>query len=135
MSAGIDSTLPADRSERLEWLQGRALIVGAVALAVCIIGAFFSPTQFFRAYLVAYLFFLGLAHGCFVVLMIYHLTGGAWGFLIRRVLEAGMRTLPLRPITRRMRRHASLRSGIQSTTVTRPVAVSKSVSSTRVSPR
>jgi hypothetical protein len=27
--------------------------------------------------------------------MLYHLTGGAWGFLIRRVLEAGMRTLPL----------------------------------------
>ena len=29
------------------------------------------------------------------ILMIYHLTGGAWGFLIRRILEAGMRTLPL----------------------------------------
>jgi hypothetical protein len=27
--------------------------------------------------------------------MIYHLTGGAWGFLIRRILEAAMRTLPL----------------------------------------
>jgi hypothetical protein len=95
MSAGFDSTLPADRRERLERLQWRALVVGAVALAVCVVGAFFSPTQFFRAYLVAYLFFLGLAHGCFAILMIYHLTGGAWGFLIRRVLEAGMRTLPL----------------------------------------
>ena len=27
--------------------------------------------------------------------MIYHLTGGAWGFLIRRILEASTRTLPL----------------------------------------
>jgi hypothetical protein len=27
--------------------------------------------------------------------MLYYLTGGAWGFLIRRPLEAGMRTLPL----------------------------------------
>jgi hypothetical protein len=27
--------------------------------------------------------------------MVYHLTGGSWGFLIRRILEAGMRTLPL----------------------------------------
>src|SRR5260370_40279431 len=27
--------------------------------------------------------------------MIYHLTGGAWGFLLRRILEAGSRTLPL----------------------------------------
>ena len=30
-----------------------------------------------------------------VLLMVYHLTGGSWGFLIRRILEAGMRTLPL----------------------------------------
>ena len=27
--------------------------------------------------------------------MIYHLTGGAWGVIIRRVLEAATRTLPL----------------------------------------
>ena len=27
--------------------------------------------------------------------MVYHMTGGSWGFLIRRILEAGMRTLPL----------------------------------------
>jgi hypothetical protein len=27
--------------------------------------------------------------------MIYYLTGGAWGFLTRRLFEAGMRTLPL----------------------------------------
>ena len=30
-----------------------------------------------------------------VILMIYHLTGGAWGYLTRRIVEAGMRTLPL----------------------------------------
>ena len=28
--------------------------------------------------------------------MIHHLTGGAWGLVIRRLLEAGTRTLPLR---------------------------------------
>ena len=57
--------------------------------------ALFSPAQFFRAYLAAYLFYLGIGLGSLVILMIYHLTGGAWGFLIRRILEAGMRTLPL----------------------------------------
>ena len=30
-----------------------------------------------------------------VVLMVYHLTGGSWGLLIRRILEAAMKTLPL----------------------------------------
>lgn len=72
-----------------------SLGVGILALVACIIGAFFSPTQFFRAYLAAYIFFLGLGLGSMVILMIYHLTGGAWGFLTRRILEASMRTLPL----------------------------------------
>jgi hypothetical protein len=72
-----------------------ALVVGIVATVICAVGAPFSPTQFFRAWLAAYQFYLGLGLGCLVVLMIYHLTGGAWGYLIRRVLEAGTRTLPL----------------------------------------
>ena len=54
-----------------------------------------SPAQFFRAYLAAYLFYLGIALGSMVLLMVYHLTGGSWGLLIRRILEAAMRTLPL----------------------------------------
>ena len=65
-----------------------------VALGVCVLGAFFSPDQFFRAYLTAYQFYLGIALGSMVIVMIHHLTGGAWGFLIQRFLEAGMRTLP-----------------------------------------
>jgi hypothetical protein len=89
------SLLPAVRAEELVHLQWRALAVGAAALLVCAVGALFSPTQFFRAFLAAYLFFLGIALGSMAVLMLYHLTGGAWGFLIRRSLEAGTRTLPL----------------------------------------
>jgi hypothetical protein len=88
-------SLPPAQLEQLQRLQWRSLVVGVVAVAVCIVGVFINPAQFFRAYLGAYLFFLGIAHGCFATLMIYHLTGGAWGFLIRRILEAGMRTLPL----------------------------------------
>jgi hypothetical protein len=84
--------LPYDRLRR--W-QRQAVIAGLVALVLAGIGAIFWPAAFFRAYLVAYLYWLGIALGCFVVVMIYHLTGGAWGFLVRRPLEAGMRTLPL----------------------------------------
>jgi hypothetical protein len=51
--------------------------------------------QFFRSYLIAYLFWLGLALGCLPVLMLHHLVGGTWGFSVRRILEAGTRTLPL----------------------------------------
>jgi hypothetical protein len=51
--------------------------------------------QLFRSYLISYLFWLGIALGCLPLLMLHHLVGGTWGFVIRRVLEAGTRTLPL----------------------------------------
>jgi hypothetical protein len=51
--------------------------------------------QLFRSYLIAYLFWLGIALGCLPLLMLHHLVGGRWGFVLRRVLEAGTRTLPL----------------------------------------
>lgn len=85
--------IPA-RDRAIHRLQWWGLVVGITAVAVCGVGALVSPTQFFRAYLAAYQFYLGIALGCFVIVMIYHLTGGAWGFLIQRILEAGMRTLP-----------------------------------------
>ncbi len=89
------TTLSPARRATLERLRLPILGVGVLALIACAVGAYFDPPQFFRAYLAAYLFYLGIAHGCLVVLMLYHLTGGAWGFLIRRILEAGMITLPL----------------------------------------
>src|SRR5436189_5765657 len=50
---------------------------------------------FFCCYLVAWLFVWGMAQGSWALVMIHHLTGGAWGLLLRRILEAQMRTLPL----------------------------------------
>ena len=38
---------------------------------------------------------LGVALGSMAILMIRHLTGGGWGTVIRRILGAAMRTLPL----------------------------------------
>jgi hypothetical protein len=73
----------------------RLLVIGAVALAACLLGAFFNPTQFFRSYLVAYVYWLGLGLGSLAIVMTYHLTGGGWGVAIRRVLEAATRTIPL----------------------------------------
>jgi hypothetical protein len=59
------------------------------------LGAAADPSQFVRAYLAAYVFFFGLTMGSMALLMVYHLTGGAWGFLIRRFLERGVSILPL----------------------------------------
>jgi len=79
----------------LDQLQWRALIAGAVGVLLCLLGGYLDPVQFFRSYLVAYLFWLSIPLGCLAILMIHHLVGGAWGAVIRRVLEAATRTLPL----------------------------------------
>jgi hypothetical protein len=69
--------------------------VGVVVLAACLVGAFTSPTQFFHSYLLGYLFWVGIGLGSLGILMLHHLVGGRWGYVIRRPLEAGTRTLPL----------------------------------------
>ena len=64
-------------------------------MVACAIGAAFSPEHFFRSYLVAWNFWLEIALGSLILLMIQYLTGGAWGLLLRRILEASSGTLPL----------------------------------------
>jgi hypothetical protein len=73
----------------------RSLIVGVVCGIVAIILAFFRPEQFYRAYLLGFMCWLGVALGSMAILMIRHLTGGGWGMVIRRILGAAMRTVPL----------------------------------------
>ncbi|MFB3813201.1 MAG: hypothetical protein ACE14L_03745 [Terriglobales bacterium] len=75
-----------------DW-QRRALFVGAVFAVASIIGLIIDVEQFFRAYLLGFLYVLGLGLGSLAVLMIYHATGGAWGTVLRRMLEAASRTL------------------------------------------
>jgi hypothetical protein len=73
----------------------RSLIVGAVFGVVAIILGFLQPQQFYRAYLLGFMCWLGVALGSMAILMIRHLTGGGWGMVIRRILGAAMRTVPL----------------------------------------
>jgi len=79
-------------------VRNAALIVGIAGLLVSIPGLIWSPQQFFRAYLLAYFFCLGFPLGCMAILMMHHLTGGGWGYLIRRALEAGTRTISVMAI-------------------------------------
>jgi hypothetical protein len=75
-------------------LRNTAAAVGVIALALCLVGAYFDREQFFRSYLMAYFFWLGVPIGCFAILMIHHLVGGTWGFLIQRPVESAIRTFP-----------------------------------------
>ncbi len=76
-------------------LQRRALIVGVVGLALTVVGMFLGSEQFFRSYLVGYLFWVSLGIGSLALTVLHQMTGGTWGLLIRRILEAGARTLPV----------------------------------------
>jgi hypothetical protein len=79
-------------------LQKRAFIVGALFLLVLLVGAVFNRRQIFQSYLIGWTFWTGIAIGSIALLMLQHLTGGGWGFVIRRVLEAATRTLPVMAI-------------------------------------
>ena len=82
----------------LEGFRRRALMIGLVALAAGAAGALISSEsreQFFRSYLLAYIFWLAIPLGCFAILMLQHMSGGVWGLVTRRVLESSTRTFPL----------------------------------------
>jgi len=91
---GTASQYLVPRSHRLAEAGRYALILGAVAAGLCAIGFLMNPTQFYRSYLLAYLYWLGPSLGAMGLVMLQHITGGRWGVAIRRICEAGMRTMP-----------------------------------------
>ncbi|MDB6124985.1 MAG: hypothetical protein JWQ71_3978 [Pedosphaera sp.] len=84
-----------DLQSRLNRFRFLALVSGVIGIVLCVVGAFINTQRFFISYLFGYLFWLGLALGCFAVSMIHHLTGGRWGQVTRRFQEAGFMTLPV----------------------------------------
>ncbi|MCL4782003.1 MAG: hypothetical protein KJZ70_03115 [Bryobacterales bacterium] len=70
----------------------RMFTAGVLLTALSVILGYFSSSSFYRAYLVAYLLWSGVAFGSLIVLCMHHLSGGGWGYLIRRILEAATRT-------------------------------------------
>ncbi|MDQ2869097.1 MAG: hypothetical protein M3S32_00030 [Acidobacteriota bacterium] len=91
----IDPAVSTGLHDAIARARRPALIAGALGMIACAAGYFLAPAAFFPSYLFACMFCLGLALGCQAVLMLNHVTGGAWGIPIRRSLEAGTRTLPV----------------------------------------
>ena len=74
-------------------VQTAGLAIGGVALLAAIFGAASSPEKFYQSYLFSYMLVLGLTLGSLGLLMLQHLTGGHWGIIIRRPLEAASRNI------------------------------------------
>jgi hypothetical protein len=95
MSAAPLNPMDLSAPQVLKTIGRRSLGVGLVFTAVSAVLAFVSPDQFFRAYLLGFMAWLGVTLGSMAILMIRHLTGGGWGMVIRRILGAAMRCIPL----------------------------------------
>ena len=76
-------------------LRTLALGIGGIATVAVAVGAYFNTEQALRSWLLGFIFWGGLCFGSIGVLMLQYLTGGAWGVMIRRIVEAGSRTLLL----------------------------------------
>jgi len=96
MTARINKTDFA-APEIVSTLHQRALGVGLLFGVASLIAAILPATreQFFHSYLIGFMLCLGASLGSMAFLMIQHLTGGMWGMVIRRQLEAAMKVLPL----------------------------------------
>ena len=92
-------TLPAvlNSPELLAVWRRNALIVFAVSTLLSLVFLFFfgGTAHMLRAYLLGYMLTFTFAGGGLVLLMLQYVSGGKWGMLIRRPLEAMTRTLPV----------------------------------------
>jgi len=94
---GGPKTLPATLSspEILNQWRGRALIVALVAAVLSVPLYFADPlggAHLLRAYLLGFMLAFSLAGGGTAMLMLQYVSGGKWGLLLRRPLEAMSRT-------------------------------------------
>src|SRR5580693_10416763 len=80
----------------------RAMVVGAIFAVLSIVLAVLAATvdhdginHLLRSYLLGFIICWGFTVGGMALLMVQYLSGGKWGLLLRRPLEAMTRTLPL----------------------------------------
>src|SRR5271154_3372493 len=80
----------------------RALVVGAIFAVLSIVLALLAATDdhdgidhLLRSYLLGFVISWGFTVGGLALLMVQYLSGGKWGLLVRRPLEAMSRCLPL----------------------------------------
>lgn len=82
-------------NEQFSQWQRRALLIGAAGTLLAIAGFLLEGwTIFLRSYLYAYFFWLGMGLGSLGILLLHHTVGGKWGMMLRRMAEAGARTIP-----------------------------------------
>lgn len=90
LKSTADELLPELRD-----VQRKLLMAGGGGMLICAVGLMLNPAQFVRSYLTTYLLLLGVTLGSLALVMVHQVSGGAWGVVIRRILGAATRTLPV----------------------------------------
>lgn len=80
---------------QIDTLQKVGFGLGLLGLIGLVAGFATDHAQFYKSYLLGYIFVLGIPVGCLTLLMIHHLSGGRWSLVLRRTFEAASRTIPL----------------------------------------
>lgn len=88
--------IPAVTLDRIQTGRTLALRValGGLVGSLVIAGLFEGTGQFLRSYLASFVWVFAFGLGSLVLLMIQNISGGVWGYAIRRLLEAAAGTLP-----------------------------------------
>lgn len=72
-------------------IQMVGLVVGVIAAVLLGIG--YNGDHFYQSYLMGWILWNGIALGFLGLLMLHHMVGGEWGYVNRRIFEAGAMTL------------------------------------------
>lgn len=89
------TSISQTRIPQLGQVQMLGLAAAVIGIGVLAAGYFLNPTSFFESYIYGYYVAMTIPLGCLGFLMVQHLTGGAWGVTVRRMLEAGAAMLPI----------------------------------------
>ncbi len=81
--------------ESISRLSNLFLGVGGIFTLIWAVGCYTDTENALRGWLLGYIFWAGIGFGGLGILLLQYLTGGAWGVVIRRVVEACSRTIPL----------------------------------------
>lgn len=101
-----EATLMTRPIEQINRLASRSTMIAGIGVLLAVVGFFVfghaggeddhaSASLFMQSYLIGYVFWMSLTLGSLGVLMVHHLSGGAWGMAGRRIWEAGTKTLPV----------------------------------------
>ena len=88
---------------RLDGWQKRAIACAVLGVVLALVFGWIDANRagsdgwqhFFQSYIFGYMYWAVFSFGALGFLMLHHLTGGPWGIPVRRLFEAGTRTLPL----------------------------------------